>query len=159
MRWKRFGKKLSWHNLENSQEFFWKDWGKPRQISIQIAGIPYEFRTKHLLNMKSGVFPLPQSGRWRRVSWSINTFRKNRCVTLPSFLPRRQKQEVRPKGLRIYQTTRLHIPEDSNLSRRPVFMLTTRVEEILQNRYVIIGEYCWFWENSRNRFPFLPGTD
>jgi hypothetical protein len=48
--WKGSGRKRSWHNRGIIPAFAWRDWGKPRHISVTIAHVLAEIRTQRLLN-------------------------------------------------------------------------------------------------------------
>jgi hypothetical protein len=37
MNWRNFGRNLAWNSQDIVQEFVWRDWGKPRNISGRIT--------------------------------------------------------------------------------------------------------------------------
>jgi hypothetical protein len=37
MKWRNFGRKLAWNSQDIIQEFVWRNWGKPRNISDRIT--------------------------------------------------------------------------------------------------------------------------
>jgi hypothetical protein len=54
--WKGFRGKWTWHNESIIIAFAWRDWRKPREARVSVAGVATEIWMEHLLNIIIGQY-------------------------------------------------------------------------------------------------------
>jgi hypothetical protein len=62
---KGWGRKRSWPNLRHCLPFTWGDWGRWRNPSVRIVGVPAEIRTGCLSNWRQKRYRFSQLARTR----------------------------------------------------------------------------------------------